>query len=228
MKRLIVLAVLFACGGFVEPVYPQAVLSEDFYVSASVPYASGIIPTVTKIQYVEGGDDLWLEQDVGTSLQFGELGLNTFIDPVTEAVNNIFLPQHYFAIDVGINGVYPDNGQISISYTDVVNPNAAQAKEGLATHATLTFKKVTITGVDTSGDPIEEETTLGSGKYLLGDLPSGVTFASLRGGWLRLYAGIVNLDPDAAIPDPTGAEPFTPGDLGGAYEGYITLTYAPL
>lgn len=207
----------------------EAVLSEDFTVSANVPTATGILPVATRILYVEDGDDEWLDDEVGTSLGFGELTLNTFEDAVTGAVNNIFLPDNYYAIDVGVNGVYPNNGQITVAYTDVLNPNATLlTRDGLRSHGTATFKKVEITGTNPDGSPIETETTLGAGKYLLGSLPPGVTFTSLRGGWLRLYVGLVTLDPDADIPDPTGSQAFTPADMGGDYQGYITLTFSPL
>jgi hypothetical protein len=135
------------------------------------------------------------------------------------------LPDHYYAIDVGVNGVYPASGLITVEFAGDPDPNDGTTRGGLDTHATLTYKKVSLT-TDSEGNPVESETSIGSGKYLMGD-PPDVSFATLRGGWLRLYAGIVNLDPDAADPSPTGAEAFTPADMPGVYSGTITITFSP-
>jgi hypothetical protein len=220
----ILIAVLLLVGLPSASFAQTAVTSADYTVQAEIPEATGIEPTVTKVEYVEGADDNWLDEEVGNSLNFGELELNTFIDENGDS-QSIYLPDHYYAIDVGVNGVYPASGLITVEFAGDPDPNDGTTRGGLDTHATLTYKKVSLT-TDSEGNPVESETSIGSGKYLMGD-PPDVSFATLRGGWLRLYAGIVNLDPDAADPSPTGAEAFTPADMPGVYSGTITITFSP-
>ena len=234
MKKLILSATVtcFILLVSAVPGYSQSVLTEDFVVSADIPEATGMVIDVTKIEYVDGGSDIWLDEDVGTSINFGELDLGTFVDPVTDAVYRMFTSPYYYAIDVGVDGVLPDSGMIQSSYVETLNPNALNPdpdnRGGLSTHATAVFAKVEIIGYDPVDGQIEEETALGVGKYLLGNLPSGVSFNTIRGGWLRVYVGLVNKDPEADYPDPDAGIPFSPGDMGGLYEGTITLTWSAL
>lgn len=170
----------------------------NFLVSASVPAATGVSISASEV-------------DSATNAFTPVAGTNLSFDPLTfEAVNQIYLPDHFFAIDVGVTGG-AGNPTVTVAYTEGLNPNAPG--KGLGWHASATF--VRIEGVT------EVPLATHGPKKLLKDLTSeNITPAELTGGFLRVYTGIVTGDATT----PTGGVPFTNGDNPGAYNGTLVVT----
>jgi hypothetical protein len=171
----------------------------NFLVSATVPEATGASITASRVSVATGN----FTPVAGTNLSF---------DPLTfDPVNGIYLPDHFFAIDVGAVGGAgaPD---VVVTYTDGATP-AGNPAGGLGSHAAATFVRV----------EADEEVPLAAHgpKKLLAELSGEhVTTAETVGGFLRIYAGIVT--GDATTPD--GGVPFTNADLPGSYTGTLVVT----
>ncbi len=183
-------------------VVSAASLTKTFTVSATVPAPSSVsisassINAATKVSTLIGG----------TALSFDPL--------IFDNTNKIWLPAHYFAIDVGPGGG-PGSTDVTVSYTEGLNPNAPG--HGLGWKTTATFMKVA-GGVET---PIAAH----GPKKMLKDLSSEhVTTAELGSGILRLYVGVVTKDPTAAIPDPAASEVITNADKTGTYDGSLVIS----
>ncbi len=173
-------------------------VTTNFLVSASVPVATGASITASRVNSTNNV----FSPVVGTSLSF---------DPMTfDAVNGIFLPDHYFVIDSGAIGGAgtPD---IVVTYTEGTNPNSPG--KGLGWHAAATFVRVQGT--------TEIPLTSHGPKKLLKDLAGEhITIAETVGGFFRMYLGVVT--GDAATP--TGGVPFSTGDRPGTYTGTLVVT----
>ena len=92
----------------------------SFLVSASVPLATGVTITASQVDSATNA----FTTVAGTTLSF---------DPMTyDTTNNIYLPNHYFAIDVGAVGGAgaPD---VTVTYVEGANPNGAT--NGLGWHS---------------------------------------------------------------------------------------------
>jgi len=127
-----------------------------------------------------------------------------------DALNGTYLPNHFFAIDVGVIGGAgtPD---VTVTYTEGLNPNGAG--NGLGWHSAATFVRV-----ETAS---EVPLTAHGPKKLLKDLASEhITPAEVAGGFLRVYAGILTGDATT----PAGGLPFTNADAPGAYNGTLVVT----
>jgi len=143
-------------------------------------------------------------------------GSTLSFDPVTYRDNiGIYLPDHYFFIDVGPQAGSA-NVDVTVSYVEGANPNSPS--HGLGWKATIVFVKIVGT----------TETFMSSHgpKKMLKDLSGEhVTAAELSGGgFLRMYMGFVTKDPAAAIPDPAASEVFSAADRAGAYSGSLVIT----
>ncbi|MBF0485669.1 MAG: hypothetical protein HQL16_04040 [Candidatus Omnitrophica bacterium] len=175
--------------------------TKTFGVSATVPLATGITINASSVNSTTHA----FTAVTGTALGFEPLAFNN--------TNSIWLPDHYFAIDVGTSGG-AGVPTVIVTYVEGTNPNGTG--HGLGWKSTLTFVKVVGT----------TETVLAAhGKKMLKDL-SGETVASteLTGAYLRMYLGVVAKDP-AAIPlDPATSEPFTNADAAGSYTGSLTVS----
>ncbi len=202
----------------------------DYTASASMPSPVGISPTINKVM----GKGLNPSDWVGTSsnLDFGTLISTPWTDPVTLKSGLVFLPDHFFAIDVGyLYGSGTGVKSIQVSYTpqDTLPPT----QHGLGYKSLATFMKKYIVG---GYEKTEDVTTdvIDSRKYLLKDVQAGktITLTTLGGGWLRVYVGIATLDPNATLKDSTAGtevEVFSPGDTPSnpptvAYKGSLTIT----
>jgi hypothetical protein len=198
MKKLnyIVLAVVLALA-VQGPNVAQAV-DTSFLVSASIPAATGASIKASKVNST-------------TNVFTAVTGTDLSFDPMTfNATNGVFLPDHFFAIDVGAVGGAgtPD---VVVTYTEGANPNTGG--KGLGWHAAATFVRVEGT--------TEVPLTSHGPKKLLKDLSSEhVTIAETVGGFFRLYTGIVTGDAST----PTGGIPFTNADRPGAYNGTLVVT----
>jgi hypothetical protein len=171
----------------------------SFLVSASVPEATGATIVASRVNSTTGV----FSPVAGTNLSF---------DPLTyDPVNGIYLPNHFFAIDIGAVGGAgaPD---VVVNYTEGANPNGAGGF-GLGFHAAATFVRVE------SDDEIPL-TAHGPKKLLIQLSNEHITTAETVGGFLRIYTGLVTGDETT----PEGGIPFTNADQPGTYNGTLVVT----
>ena len=196
MKKVIVCmlaAVIFAfCTTAV-----WAATFQTVNVNATVPVmAGGVTVSISKVPVVGGVDGTWILNQ--SSISFGTL--------IFDTVNHIFLPDNYYAVDVGV--------------TDNSTPNWAvthtRASLGaLDSKVNVSFVKQTSA---TAFTPLQ--------KVSFGN-SQGVSYtkAQLAGGWLRIYYGIGTgslIKPDATDVTPIGMD--TPA---GTYTGSVKITLTP-
>jgi hypothetical protein len=181
----------------------SSVWAATFTVSATLNAATGVAITVSSVNATSKA----FTTLTGTALSFNPLTFNT--------ANSIWLPDHFFAVDVAPAG---GGGSVdaTVSYAEGTNPNTATTGHGLGWKSTATFVKVVGT----------TETVLSAhGKKMLKDLSGEhITSTETAGGYLRTYVGIVAKDPAAVPLDPATSEPFTNVDVAGAYNGTLTVT----
>ncbi len=188
----------FALGIVVLGAGIASAATTSFLVSASVPAATGVTISASSVNATTNA----FTPVTGTNLNFNPL---TF-----DAVNGIYLPDHFFAIDIGTTGG-AGTADTTVTYTEGVNPNGTT--NGLGWHAAATFVRV-------EGATEVPLTTHGP-KKLLKDLASEhITPAESAGGYLRIYTGLVTGDAST----PAGGIPFTNGDQPGAYNGTLVVT----
>ncbi len=192
-KLMMAAGVLLAVG-----VVSAQAATTNFLVSASVPSATGVSIVASQV-------------DSATNDFTPVAGTNLSFDPLTfEATNQIYLPNHFFAIDVGVTGG-AGAPNVTVAYTEGLNPNTPG--KGLGWHAAATFVRIEGT--------TEVPLTAHGPKKLLKDLTSeNITSAETTGGFLRVYTGIVTGDATT----PTGGVPFTNADKPGAYNGTLVVT----
>lgn len=184
-------------------------VDQTFIVSATIPTATSVGINAFSVN----PDTNAFTPVAGTSLSFDPMTLNS--------VNQIYLPNHFFAIDVvGTGGA--GSPSATITYSEGTNPNTPA--HGLGWKSTATFMKVTYVGplpTDTSEAPL---TGHGPKKLLKDVTGESITNTETAGGWLRLYVGIVTKDPAATIPDPAAGEVFSNADKAGAYDGTLFIS----
>lgn len=179
-------------------------LSVPFAMTATVPAATAVSITATKVLTPS---NTWVP---GTVSAFN-------FDPLTyNSENGIWVPAHYFAVDVGVSGGV-GNPNVTVSYGSESSP-VGQPK-GLGYKATASFIKVT----GPTGTQVETPFATHP-KKLLKSITSGesITRTEIAGGFLRLYVGIYTGN-DTGL-NAAGGEPFTNGDLPGSYTGTVTVT----
>ncbi len=178
--------------------------TKTFTLSASIPAAT----TVGINAFSVNASTNVFTAVTGTSLSFNPMTL--------DSINKIYLPDHYFAIDVA-----PSNGagqaNVTFTYTEGANPNSTIGRHGLGWKSTATFIKVvgtTETGITTHGP-----------KKMLKDLSGeNILSSEVSGGFLRVYVGIVAKDPTAVFPDPATSEVFSNADKAGSYDGTLLIS----
>lgn len=197
-----------------------AVFGQTFSASVTVPAPVDVAAVATRVNGTGLNPADWQPGAV-TSLNFDPMTLFTFPDPANPANSfSIFLPDHFFAIDVGF--VFASGASIS---GVVVSYSQSQPTGGLGSRSTATFVRKT-RNADGSEAP-ETFTGPGNGKSRLIDLVAPgtqVSLTTLAGGWLRLYVGIVAKDPAANPPDPASADVFAPGTTPGTFTGTLVIT----
>jgi len=192
----------------------------NFTVSASVPQASAITMTVSKVTVnLAGSVTSFVAQPAGTTaLPFGTLTLNTatgtYLDGPASAT-------YYWAIDLTPNGSGAGVAQPTVTYTETsVLPTGQTA--GLGQRAGVQFAKVVYVTSSTSN-----ETPISGQHYMLSNL-SGVTvpYTGAIGGWMRMDVGLCTGNTSSAngVTDPTGCAPFTTSDLPATYSGTLAVT----
>ena len=204
LRTIMLLGVLFAGSSLA---WAATTSSKTFTLSASLPAATGLVINASSINSATG---------IFTPVSV----LTLSFDPMTlDPVNQIYLPNHFFAIDVAPAGGAGGSVNVSFTYTDQPNPNTPG--HGLGWKSTATFIKVA--GV--TGSQTETGITSHGPKKLLKDLNGeNILATEYAGGFLRTYLGIVTLDPNATFKDPAGSEPFTNGDKSGSYSGTLLVS----
>ena len=198
MKKIVHLLSIAAVMLAIQGVGVAGAATTSFLVSASVPAATGVSITASSVNAATNA----FTPVAGTNLSFDPLAF--------QAANGIYLPNHFFAIDVGVVGGAgtPD---VTVAYTEGLNPNGTG--KGLGWHSTATFIRVEGT--------TEVPLTTHGPKKLLKDLSSEhITVAESTGGFLRVYTGIVTGD----VSTPAGGVPFTNTDKPGSYNGTLVVT----
>ena len=197
--------------------FSSVTLAAPAHIGASteLAIAKDLEATVSRVNANTG---VWSKRP-SSALEFGALNFKSGKD-ASDKEWMLFLPDYYFAIDVSAkNGSLPVDGSIQVTYNEGSNPNAPG--HGLGYKATLTYCK---TYFASTGDFKNNKTTDSIlGKVLIKD-GFTVPTSAVRADWLRIYVGIVTLDPKASPADPAGAEVFSPADKAGAYSGGLVIT----
>jgi len=179
-----------------------------FTVSATVPAATGISITVDSVNSTT---------NVFTQLPAGTTALS--FDPMTfNTTNNIYVPDHYFALNFGVTGGAgtPD---VTATYNEGSNPNGTT--NGLGYKSTATFAKEV---VGANGSTTETLLTAHGPKKRLIDLNAEhVAYTEVVGGYPRIYLGVWTGSTTAPA-DPTNGQPFSNGDAAGTYTGSLVVT----
>ena len=180
-------------------------VSVPFTVSASIPAATGISIVATQVNSANNQFGAQV-----TALDFNPMAFN--------ATNKVWLPDHYFAIDVGATGG-AGNPNITVKYAEGAKP--VGQPNGLGFKSIATFVK--ITGGPAPADQIQTDLAAHPKKPLK-NITAGEVIgnAEIAGGFFRVYIGIYP-GGDAALAA-LGAEPFTNGDKSGNYDGTLTIT----
>ena len=193
----------------------------NFSVSATVPLASSITMTVSKVTVNASGTVTgWSTQPAGTiALPFGTLTLNTATNTYLDGPSSATF---YWAIDLtpsGGTGV----AQPTVSYTETTTLPTGQTA-GLGSRAGIQFSKVVYVTSSTS-----TETPISGQHYALTSLgASGITvpYTGAVGGWMRMDIGLCTGNTNSAngTTDPANCGPFTPADLPATYQGTLGVT----
>jgi hypothetical protein len=175
--------------------------STTFTVSATVPDPSAISMTVSSINSTSNA--FTAEPAGTTALSFDPMTFNT--------TNNIYLPDHYFALDIGVSGGAgePD---VTFTYNEGANPNGAT--NGMGHKSSATFAEETSSG----------ETLLTAHPKTMLINVSGEHVASTElatGAFLRVYLGVCTGNTGT---DPSGCQPFSNADAAGEYTGSLLVT----
>ncbi len=207
MKKILLGLLVFCVAVFASA--KSFALDKTFVISATVPAATSVGINAFSVK----GTPPVFTAVTGTTLNFSPMTLNPAI--------GIYLPDHFFAIDVVSSGGAGSPSAV-VTYTEGANPN--NPAHGLGWKSTATFMKVVFVGpnpTDTTESPISAH----GPKKLLKDV-HGETIASTEtaGGWLRVYLGIVTKDATAPIPDPTAGEVFSNADKAGSYDGTLLIS----
>lgn len=176
------------------------------------------IPTATGVNIVA------VEVDSATN-EFGTTPVTAFnfnpMEFITEGDANVWLPDHYYAIDVGVTGG-TGSTNITVSYTEGSSPTGQPTNSTLGYKTTASF--FTVTGGPAPEDQITTPITTSAGsKVLLIDLVGGVSITPtlLDGGFFRGLVGVYPGDDSATLP---AGKPFIGTDVPGTYTGTLTIT----
>jgi len=204
--RRIILCIALGISLLLVLVPVSFAVTRSFVVSASVPRATGVGINAFKVDSATNA----FTPVAGTNLSFDPMVFNT--------ANGIYLPDHYFAIDVAAIGG-AGSPDVTVAYSEGANPNSPG--KGLGWKSTSTFVKVT----GPTGSQTETGLTAHGPKKLLKDLIGEfINDTEITGGFLRIYIGVVTHDPAQRFPDPGSGVPFTNGDNPGTYDGTLVIS----
>jgi len=178
-----------------------------FTVSATVPDATGVGVTVSS---VNSSTNAFTTEAAGTTaLSFDPLTFNT--------TSNIYLPNHYFALDFAVSGG-AGSPDVTVTYNEGSNPNGTT--NGLGYKSTATFAKEVSNGTTTTETFLTDH---GPKKRLIDLSGEHVAYTEVTGGFLRIYLGVWTGSTTAPA-DPTNGQPFTAADGAGVYTGSLVVT----
>lgn len=201
---------LFVLGAlFVATPAFAIVTSKTFLLQANIPAATG---SQINAFSINGTGTPVFTPVAGTTLSFNTGPTMPFDVPA-----GIYIPDHYFAIDVAGSGG-AGSPDVTVTYSGDTKP--AGQTTGLGVKATATFVKVSGSGATATETGI---TTAGPKKRLI-DVNQTILKTAYAGGFLRIYLGVVTKDPAATFPDPANSEPFTNADVAGAYAGTFLIS----
>jgi hypothetical protein len=201
MRNTIAVVVLAVTVLVAQNVFAQA---QPFTVQANVPASSTATFNVSRV--VPGTPEVFTPTAT-TNLDFGTLAFNTGL--------GIFLPAHFWVIDVGANGAgSPD---IGVTYTDTANPNGAlNGTNGLGRRGTIAYSQVV------TNPNLSQTVTLIRGESLAqSNTAGGVNETAFAAGFLRVSVGIAT--GNVSLQE-GNATPFTSLDKPGTYSGTVTLS----
>jgi hypothetical protein len=172
--------------------------SQTVTVSANVPSRSGGL--TVGISKVTG--TVWTANQ--TSISFGTLTWNT--------TNKIFLPDSYYAVDLGVD----DNSGVAWMITHTRSSLAGQGTN-IDDKVNVAFVKQTSSSVGTELQKVSFDNSQNI----------AYTKAQLDGGWLRIYYGIGTGQTSTVLgADATGVTPIGMDTPSGTYTGSVTFTLA--
>jgi len=175
----------------------------NFAVTATLPAATGVSIVATEV-------------DSASNVFGQQVGALNFDPLAFDAAIGIYLPDHFYAIDVGATG---GAGSPDVIVTYVEGAKPVGQTNGLGWKSIATFVKVT----GSPGNEVQTDMNAHGPKQLLKDLTGeNVTEAELTGGFLRLYVGIFPGDDQAILN--AGGEVFSNSDEAGTYNGTLTIT----
>ncbi len=188
MMRKFVLSVLLA--GLMGAGWALAD-SKTIIIKAHIPSSQGLSVNVSRISTSTG------QWSSASQIDFGDLSYNSNL--------GIFLPDCYYAVDVGVLS-NATNWTIQYTADSIDGPNSSKLDD----HVVVSFVKQT----NNQGEQLEKTvySKAKSRSFSKGDL---------AGGWLRIYYGIATGDPST---DPAGAKPITTNVPSGYYQGQITIS----
>ncbi len=192
MKRSVLIglvASLIFAGNALADTYSRSVI-----IKAIVPSMQGLDIAVSRV-HMEGNDEKW---EPASEICFDDLAYNTEY--------HIFLPQHWYVVDVAVNS-NSSNWTISYSATNIIGPNGYN----LNNHINVVVLKQT----EKNGYTLLRKCTYGE------MLNTSFDRSQILGGWLRIYYGIATGDDTI---DPPNAKPITTDVPSGTYTGTITIT----
>lgn len=201
MKKItLIITLLLGVILIAAPVsFAQVNATKTFTVSATIPGATGISINAYNV--------------TGNNNPVLVSGLNLSFDPLTyDPVNYIYMPDHYFYIDVQATGG-PGTPTTTLTFAQGSNPNAANSGNGLGWKGALTYAKVDSLGVVNLLPTHPKELF----KDVNGDVVLPAELGA--GSFFRAYLG---LNVDSTMP--AGGEMFTLNDAAGVYDGTLLVT----
>lgn len=197
MKNILIICMVFVVVAFCAT-NAWAIKTQTITVNATVPTMTGGLSVgVSKVDSATG-----LVWTPATSISFGTL--------VWDTVNSIFLPDSYYAVDIGVL----DNTGTAWTVTHT-RASLANGVNNLNDKVNVSFNKQTD---KTHGTELQYVSFNNSQS-------KAFTKATLAGGWLRIYYGIGTGNP--AKPDATGVTPIGLDTPAGTYTGSVTITLTP-
>lgn len=131
----------------------------------------------------------------------------------------VFLPEFYFAVDVGINGgLNPDKDFVVNLVADSETIDGVATSNGLGPRGNVAYVRTELTDwlANTTVDTLRQKRRYNE--------TVTITAADIEGGWLRMYVGTANGNPTPPG-DAAGSKLFTPDSLKGLYEAQLQITY---
>ncbi len=208
----------------------------EYTATTNMPIMTAIDVTASKIWgnvLPTPDDDVWTSPNPdGMTLKMGALkklsGTATDVeDPENPGVFRdltwvVFLPEYYFALDVGFNGGIDPSKGVTVDMISETFP--ATATSGLGTRGNITYVKTELDPTNPyawyQNDTVD--TLLDPPKYRYMDDPT-IMLSNVVGGWLRMYVGTANGNPNPPV-DASGSELFTPSDPTGTYSAVLQIT----